>query len=116
MSKRKQRIAWALALSLLTGWGTAWAAPRQHRDELKQSQARIEKVEERLGAFTQETAADQAVAGNAQRLLVLARSFQGMRDAGKARFNADLADRMITIGEQVSEQIRAAQQSPGVLP
>jgi hypothetical protein len=39
-----------------------------------------------------------------------------MRDAGKALFNADLADRMITLGEQVGEQIRAAQRSAGVLP
>jgi hypothetical protein len=114
MSKRIRRIAWALALLILAGWGTVWAAPKPkpHPDELRQSQARIEQVEARLIAFTQATAADQAVAGNAQRLVDLARSFQGMRDAGKARFHADLAERLITI----VEQIRAAQQSTGVQP
>ena len=116
MSKRIRWIAGALALSLLTGWGTAWAAPKPQQNELQQSQARIEKVEARLGAFTLDTAANQAIAGSVQRLLGLARSFQEMRDAGKAQFHADLAERMIAIGEQVSEQLRAAQQSAGVQP
>ena len=118
MSKPIRRIALVLALSLLMGWGTVWAAPKPktHQDELQQSQARIGKVEARLDAFTQDTATNQAVAGSAQRLLGIARSFQGMGDAGKAQFHADLADRMITIGEQMSEQLRAAQLSAGVQP
>jgi hypothetical protein len=110
MSTRIRRIAWALALSLLSGWGTVWAAPKPHQDELKQSQARIEKAEARLGAFTQDTVTDRVVARNVQKLLDLAKSFQGMRDAGKAQFHADLAERLIFM----SEQLRAARQ--GVQP
>jgi hypothetical protein len=101
-------LAGPIALALLTA-GPVWAADASPRQAaLRKTQARIDEVQAKLQAVSQDTDQAQAAVASVQRILDVAARCQAKGQPHLARLHAEMANRILELNAKLLALTAAA--------